>query len=163
MKQLSEQEVLHRSAAYCSAAERCIQDVIKKAEPFGLAPEANERIITRLLKEKFIDESRYARSFVNDKMQFNKWGRIKIDYELRCKGIPQEIRKEALNEIDETRYSGLLKSLLQSKKKTIRSNDPSDTYYKLMRFAAGRGFTATEISLCLKQIMKGTTYDDDME
>ena len=158
MKQLGEQEVLHRAAAYCSAAERCIQDVLKKIEPFSLSQEENERIINRLCREKFVDENRFARSFVNDKLQFNKWGRIKIDYELRKKGIPSSIRKEALENIDETSYSEILRKLLLAKQKTIRTKDARDTYYKLMRFAGGRGFTASEANRTLQQILKDT-YD----
>ena len=61
MKQLSEPEMLHRAAAYCSAAERCIQDVEKKIKAAGLTGEESDRIIARLLKERFIDESRFAR------------------------------------------------------------------------------------------------------
>ena len=70
MKEITEPEMLHRAAAYCSAAERCIQDVQKKIDAAGLPPDASERIIARLLKERFIDESRYTRFFVNDKLRF---------------------------------------------------------------------------------------------
>ncbi len=88
MKEITEPEMLHRAAAYCSAAERCIQDVQKKIDAAGLPPDASERIIARLLKERFIDESRYTRFFVNDKLRFNKWGRVKIGHELYKKNIP---------------------------------------------------------------------------
>ena len=158
MKQPSEQEVLHRAAAYCSTTERCIQDVLKKIESFSLSKEENSRIISRLCQEKFIDETRFARSFANDKLRFNKWGRIKIDYELRKKGIPSSVRDEAIGNIDESTYSGILHNLLRSKLKTIREKDTQDTYYKLLRFAAGRGFTASETNLALKLILKDT-YD----
>ena len=123
MKQLSEPEMLHRAAAYCSAAERCIQDVEKKIKAAGLTGEESDRIIARLLKERFIDESRFARYFVNDKLRFNKWGRIKISYELQRKGIPADIRTEALAGIDEQEYQDILFSLLKSKKKTTRGKD----------------------------------------
>ena len=88
MKEITEPEMLHRAAAYCSTAERCIQDVQKKIDAAGLPPDASERIIARLLKERFIDESRYTRFFVNDKLRFNKWGRVKIGYELYKKKSP---------------------------------------------------------------------------
>ena len=55
MKEITEPEMLHRAAAYCSTAERCIQDVQKKIDAAGLPPDASERIIARLLKERFID------------------------------------------------------------------------------------------------------------
>ena len=116
MKQISESEMLHRAAAYCSASERCIQDVEKKIKAAGLTGEESDRIVARLLEERFIDESRFARYFVNDKLHFNKWGRIKINYEMQRKGIPSDIRSEALAGIDEQEYQSILLSLLKSKK-----------------------------------------------
>ncbi|WP_304966528.1 regulatory protein RecX, partial [uncultured Parabacteroides sp.] len=87
MKQISESEMLHRAAAYCSASERCIQDVEKKIKAAGLTGEESDRIVARLLEERFIDESRFARYFVNDKLRFNKWGRIKIRQHLQAKRV----------------------------------------------------------------------------
>lgn len=161
MKQVNEAEILHKAAAYCSVAERCVQDVQKKIETAGLTPEENERILARLIKEKFIDESRFARFFVNDKLRFNKWGRIKIGYELSRKNIPSAIRSEVLESIDEQEYQDILLSLLKSKKKTTKGKDDRDTFTKLLRFAAGRGFESSETVRCLKQLLKGNEYDDD--
>lgn len=163
MKQLSESEMLHRAATYCSASERCIQDVEKKIKAAGLTGEESDRIIARLLKERFIDESRFARYFVNDKLRFNKWGRIKINYELQRKGIPSDIRSEALASIDEQEYHSLLLSLLKSKKKATRGKDDRDVYTKLLRFAAGRGFETREACSCLRQLFNGNDYEDDFE
>jgi regulatory protein len=158
----SENEMLCRMAAYCTAAERCVSDVEKKIQAAGLPAQAAERIIDTLLKEKFIDETRFARSFVSDKLRFNNWGRIKIGYELRRRNIPPTICREALEEIDEDAYRTDLLALLQKKSKTIRGGDPRDTYVKLLRFAAGRGFENEEINRCLRQLFKGSDYVDDM-
>ena len=120
MKEITEPEMLHRAAAYCSAAERCIQDVQKKIDAAGLPPDASERIIARLLKERFIDESRYTRFFVNDKLRFNKWGRVKIGYELYKKNIPSPIREESLAAIDElhlTRFTKKQKEIDKRKRR----------------------------------------------
>lgn len=163
MKQLNESEMLHRAAAYCSAAERCIQDVEKKISEAGLSCDESERIIARLLKEKFIDENRFARSFVNDRLRFNKWGRIKIGYELQKKNIPTSIRSEALDEIDEQEYRDILLSILKGKKKITKGKDERDLYVKLLRFAAGRGFESRETTRCLQQLFKGNDYEDDFE
>lgn len=163
MKQLNESEMLHRAAAYCSAAERCIQDVEKKISEAGLSCEESERIIDRLLKEKFIDENRFARSFVNDRLRFNKWGRIKIGYELQKKNIPASIRSEALDEIDEQDYRDILLSILKGKKKITKGKDERDLYVKLLRFAAGRGFESRETTRCLQQLFKSNDYEDDFE
>lgn len=163
MKQITEQEMLHRAAAYCSAAERCIQDVQKKINAAGLAPEASDRIIARLINEKFINEERFCKSYINDKLRFNKWGRIKIAYELQKKGIPSATRSEALANIDDEEYLGILHSLLKDKKKTVKGKDERDAFAKLLRFAAGRGFESREAISCLQQLFKGNDYADDFE
>lgn len=160
MKQASESEMLHRAAAYCSASERCIQDVEKKIKAAGLTGEESDRIVARLLKERFIDESRFARYFVNDKLRFNKWGRVKINYEMQRKGIPFDIRSEALANIDEQEYQSILLSLLKSKKKATRGKDDRDVYTKLLRFAAGRGFEMREAGRCLKQLFNSSGYEE---
>lgn len=163
MEPVSESEMLCCAAAYCSTAERCIQDVQKKIKAAGLTREEGERIIARLLQEKFIDESRFARYFVNDKLRFNKWGRIKIAYELHNKNIPASIRSEALEGIDEKEYEEILLSLLKAKKKSVKGKDERDVYTKLLRFAAGRGFESREAIRCLKQLFKGNDYEEDFE
>ncbi len=155
--------MLRRAAAYCSTAERCIQDVQKKIKAASLTQEEGERIIARLLQEKFIDEHRFARYFVNDKLRFNKWGRIKIAYELQKRNIPAPIRAEALEGIDETEYTHILQSSLKAKKKSTKGKDDRDIYIKLLRFAAGRGFESREASRCLKQLFNGNNYEEDFE
>lgn len=163
MGQISEAEMLHRAAAYCSVAERCIHDVEKKIKAAGLSREESERIIGKLLQEKFIDEHRFARYFVNDKLRFNKWGRIKIAYELQKRNIPASIRSEALQGIDETEYANILLSLLKAKKRSTKGKDERDIYMKLLRFAAGRGFESREATRYLKQLFNGNDYEEDFE
>jgi regulatory protein len=163
MKQITEPEMLHRMAAYCSTAERCIQDVQTKIKAAGLPAEAAERVITQLQEKKFIDEARFARSFVNDKLRFNGWGRIKIAYELSRKNIPPAIRSDALENIDETIYLDGLMALLKGKKKTVRGQNEREVYMKLLRFAVGRGFESRETNQCLRQLFKENNYADDME
>lgn len=160
MKEYTEAEMLHKAAAYCTGTERCIQEVEKKIEQAGLPADATQHIIDRLIQEKFIDESRYCRCFVNDKLRFNKWGRIKIAYELQRKQIPAAIRQEALDCIDETSYRSILFDLLKSKKKCTKGKDDRDLFTKLLRFAAGRGFESHETITCLKRLFNENNYDD---
>ena len=129
-----------------------------------MAGEESDRIVSRLLQERFIDESRFARYFVKrSNYASTKWGRVKINYEMQRKGIPSSIRSEALEGIDEQEYRSILLSLLKSKKKVTRGKDDREVYAKLLRFAAGRGFETRETSRCLKQLFNGNDYEDDFE
>ena len=87
-------------AAYCSAAEHCKAEVNEKLQKWGLPYEVINRIIDRLVVEKFIDEERYCRAFVNDKFRFAKWGKMKITQALYMKKIPREVTYRYLNDID---------------------------------------------------------------
>jgi len=157
MRQRNEPEILHWAASYCSLAERCIEDVRLKIVSAGATPDMEERIIARLLKEKFIDETRYCRCFVNDKFRFNRWGRIKIDYELQQKKITSEIIAEAISQIEEDEYESVLYTLLKDKKRTVKGQTEQDIYNKLYRFAMSRGF---ESYLTVRQLKNLFKYDE---
>lgn len=161
MKALSEKEALRYAAAYCSGTERCIREVENKLSAAGITGETARKIIDRLIGEKFIDEARYAASFVNDKLRFNKWGRMRLDYELKKKDIPAAVRAEAIGNIDPVFYTDLLTTLLKEKKKSVKAKDPYDEYAKLFRFAAGRGFESPVVSGCLRKILRDSGYDPE--
>ena len=155
----SESEMLGTLAKYCSIAERCLYDVQKKIKAEKLPEEAEKRITNRLVQEKFIDEKRFCRSFVNDKFKFNHWGRIKICYELKSKNISPETYYEAIDNIDEEEYISVLTDILKSKKRTVNGRSPQDTFNKLYRFASSRGFETPLIISILKRILKNIDYE----
>lgn len=153
MKTFTPAEALHKAAAWCSKSEHCISEIKEKLRQWGIAPEDGETIITRLLKEKFIDEERYCRSFINDKYKYNRWGRIKIGYALRMKRIPDATVYDAMDEvIDEDIYMDNLTDLLKEKSKSVRGANKAEVSAKLYRFAAGRGFDSSEIGKALKTL-----------
>ncbi len=142
---MNEKEALHKAAAYCSTAERCISEVKEKLVGWQIDEKVTNEIIQYLIKEKFIDETRYVNGFVSDKIRFNKWGKIKISYALQQKKIKSELIQSALNEIDEDKYVEILSDLINNKRKTIKSKDKYEEQNKLIRFALSRGFSFDEI------------------
>jgi regulatory protein len=116
------------------------------------------------VKEGFIDEERFARSFVHDKLNFNHWGRIKISCELRMKNIPPSICRDVIEDIDCPAYQSMLISVLEKKKKSTRGKDDREVFAKLLRFAAGRGFERSETLACLRRMFQTIDYvGDDTE
>lgn len=152
MKTIREEEALHRCAAYCSSAERCVQDVGKKLDRWELTKEVQHRIISRLMKEGFLDEARYCRSFVNDKSRFARWGKNKIVYALRAKGIADELIADAMEGVNPEETKENLLKLLCAKAKTVKGKDEYEVRMKLIRFAAGRGYELSLIYRCLDKI-----------
>ena len=148
-KPLTPGEALNKAAAYCTLCERCISEVSAKLTAWDVPHSEQEKIIERLTKEKFIDEERYCRAFVNDKVRFNRWGRIKITAALREKRLPQEHIKEALENIDEEIYLQSLQETIDIKRRELKGKDDFATQQKIIRHAASRGY---EPALIIKTI-----------
>ena len=149
------QTALHKAAAYCSRSEHCISEIEEKLSKWGIDKEDSEKIIKRLTEEKFIDQQRFCRSFINDKYKYNKWGRIKIAYALRMKKIDQQTIYDAMDEvINDDLYFENLENLLRDKMKSTKEKQWFEIYPKLYRFAASRGFESYEISSCLNKLKK---------
>ena len=157
MKKISDPEALNTAAAYCTLCERCISEVKAKLDAWGIGYASQTKIIDRLIDEKFIDEKRYCQAFVNDKLRFNHWGRIKIQAKLREKKLPRDLISEALENIDEEEYNNILRTLLANKAKEVSTYEERKRREKLLRFAASRGF---EPSIIMKQM---NFYPDEVD
>lgn len=156
MKQLSPAEALNKAAAYCTLCERCTSEVSKKLTTWGIVPAEQQKIIERLQNEGFINEERYCRAFVNDKLRFNRWGTIKIKAALYEKRLPKEFITQAIEDIDDELYMQVLQEVISLKQKELKSDDYA-TKQKLIRHAASRGFEPAKIL----QIIKCDSYEMD--
>ena len=148
-KEMTEQEAYLQLAALCAQAEHCQQEMRDKMRRWELDETVQNRIIARLVKERYIDDERYTRAFVKDKIRYNKWGRRKVQQALWLKHIDTEIQQRVLDEIDEKEYLDVLRPLLKQKRKSIKAANDYELNQKLVRFALGRGFGFDIIRQCL--------------
>ena len=148
-KDMTEQEAYLQLAALCAQAEHCQQEMRDKMRRWELDESVQNRIIDRLIKERYVDDERYARAFVKDKIRYNKWGRRKVQQALWQKRIDADIQQRVLDEIDEKEYLDVLRPLLKKKRKSIRAANDYELNQKLARFALSRGFTFDLIRQCM--------------
>ena len=130
---MTETEGKTRAEAYCSAAEHCRSEVRAMLERHGAEKPDIESIINNLVKEGFIDEFRYARAFVHDKVRFAKWGKVKIAQALWQKRIPQDITDAALESIDYDDYLAALRDVVKAKFRTVKGATEYERKMKTMR------------------------------
>ncbi|MBQ2298361.1 MAG: RecX family transcriptional regulator, partial [Bacteroidaceae bacterium] len=88
--QYTEKEAYLKLSALCAMGEHCCYDMMKKMRNWEMDEGSEERIIAQLIKEKFIDEERFAKAFVRDKFQYNRWGKIRIIKELKMRKIAEK-------------------------------------------------------------------------
>ena len=114
-----------------------------------LTEDAQARVMAKLIKERYVDDERYAQAFVKDKIRYNKWGRRKVEQALWQKRVDEDIRKRVLDDVDDDEYLNVLRPLLKQKRKTIKAQNDYELNQKLIRFAVGRGFTFDIIRQCI--------------
>ena len=151
---MTEEQALQKLAALCSQAEHCTSEMKEKMTRWGVADDEQQRVIEYLVANRYVDDRRYARSFVNDKLKYNKWGPRKIEQALWMKHLDDSIRQEALNDVDDSDYIAVLRPLLQSKRRETKADSTYELNQKLFRYAVGRGFTS-------EQIRRVINVDDD--
>lgn len=148
----TEKEMLSELAALCSRAEHCTFELREKMGRYGMDEETQTRIISRLVKERFVDDERFARCFAAEKVKFNRWGRRKVEQALRMKRIPAEVIASILGEIEDETYMEVLRTLLKSKAKSIKASNAYERNRKLVQFAMGRGYDYELIRNCVKEM-----------
>jgi regulatory protein len=161
MKQMSEQEALLRLTSLCSTAEHCSHEMLEKMRRWEIDEDTQARIMEYLVKEKYIDDERYARFFAKDKIRYNKWGRRKVEQAMWQKHIDADIQQRVLGEIDDDEYLLILRPLLKSKRRTVKAANNYEMNMKLIRFAMGRGFTMDIIRQCLDNDEFDEISDED--
>ena len=155
-KEITEQDAYLQLAALCAQAEHCEQEMRDKMKRWEIDKAVQDRVLQRLIKERYIDNERYARAFVKDKIRYNKWGRRKVQQALWMKHIDNDTQQRVLDEIDEKEYLDVLRPLLKQKRKSIKADSDYELNQKLVRFALSRGFTFDIIRQCID-------VDDEME
>ena len=161
-KEKTEQEAYLQLAAVCAQAEHCEQEMRDKMKRWGMDLEAQNRVVERLTNERYIDNERYARAFVKDKVRYNKWGRRKVQQALWMKRIDEDIQQRVFDEIDDEEYLKVLVPLLKQKRKSIKAANDYELNQKLVRFALGRGFDYGIIRQCL-DVDEDMDFDDEMD
>ena len=149
-KELTEEQLFYRLSALCAKAEHCRQEMAAKMRTWQVPDDVQQRVIGRLADERYIDDDRYARAFVHDKVRYAKWGRRKIEQALYMKRIPDDAIAAALDDVGTSEYVEILRPMLQAKAKSIKADSPYELEMKLLRFAAGRGFSVEEAKAAMR-------------
>ena len=134
------QQAFSKMAQLCSRSEQCSADIRKKILAYEIVDEIVDEIIEKLIEEKYIDDERYVKAYVNDKFKFNKWGRVKMRYYLHQKGLSDEVIQKGLDSINEEKYKMVLVKTMKDKAKSIKGKDKFTKMGQIIRYTQGRGF-----------------------
>ncbi len=146
-------EALQKLMNFCSYRERSQKEVEDKLNEMRMITEAKEKIIIALMQDNFLNEERFARSFVRGKFRIKKWGRIKISQELKKREISTPIIKLGLLEIKETEYRATLFDLAEKKSDKISEPNTFKKKKKLADHLMRKGYESNFVFDCLNEII----------
>ena len=118
-------------------------------ERHGVEKPDIESILKHLVKEGYVNEVRYARALVHDKVRFAKWGRVKIAQALWQKRISQGVADEALAGIDEDEYMTALRDVVASRYRLAKGATDYERKVKTMKSVCSRGYEPALVRMVL--------------
>ena len=149
---MEEKKVLERLQRQCARMEYCVSDIRRKAlKALEGDGEAADRVVASLVKDKFVDDRRYAAAFAREKSALQGWGAVKIRFLLRGKGISDEIISEALAEIDADKAASKLDKLAADKYRLLK--DDPQCKLKMLKALLSRGYGYDEVEAAVSRAM----------
>ncbi len=149
------EHALSKLMSYCSKMERSEFDVRKKLQQWAISANESKKIIKRLEDDGFISSDRYVSAYIRGKFLYNKWGKIKIRYNLLQKGFKDSAITKSMDAFFETvDYKQTIEKELQKKRSQLKCDDEYELKNKLLQFAQGRGYEMEVSLLCVENIIK---------
>ena len=125
---------------YCAYQERCHKEVRQKLKDMNMIPEAIDAIVVHLLEHDFLNEERFAKTFVSGKFNIKKWGKRRLVQELKQKDIAKYNINIALAMISDKEYIETFNALAENKSKSIRETNSLKKKKKLADYLVYRGW-----------------------
>tara|TARA_B100001769_G_scaffold251310_1_gene224857 strand:+ start:1136 stop:1603 length:468 start_codon:yes stop_codon:yes gene_type:complete len=117
-----EKVILEKMRSYCMYQERCIKEVKKKLTRLQVIPKTKSKVINHLIDNDYLNEVRFTKSFIQGKLRIKKWGKIKLNYELRIKGVKKFIIDEEINKISKDDYYDYFNEFSNNKIKILKGS-----------------------------------------
>jgi regulatory protein len=131
---------LQKLRDWCAYQERCQKEVVDKLYEWKINSEKTHEILANLISEGFINEERFACTYVRGKFRIKKWGRLKIRSGLKQREISEYSIRNGMREIDEKEYRNTAKSLLDKKWNSIKSKNTWEKKGKVMNYLMAKGY-----------------------
>lgn len=134
------QEATKKMEHYCAYQERCHQEVRQKLETMHMIPEAIDVIVVHLLEHNFLNEERFAKTFVSGKFRIKAWGRRRLTFELKRKDISKVNINQALAVISNEEYNEIFNDLAEKKANSIKEPNVFKKRKKFIDYFLYRGW-----------------------
>ena len=156
-QQLTWEKALQKMKHFCAYRERSHYEVKEKLYALGLHKPEVEKMLSLLIEDNYLNETRYATLFAGGHFRQKKWGRKKIEFELKQQKISSFNIKKALAVIDETEYRQTLQQLALKKWQTLRGQQPINKMAKTLAYLVQKGYEPGLVHQQIQWLKQQTT------
>lgn len=153
-KTFTVEEATKKMENYCAYQERCHQEVKNKLKNMNMISQAIDVIMVHLLDHNFLNEERFAKTFVNGKFRIKKWGRRRLILELKKKGISKYNINQAVKEISDDEYIEVFNDLAEKRVNLIMETNKIKKKKKLMDYLFYRGWESHLVYNKVNELIK---------
>ena len=151
-RDLTTKEIERKLQYYCSYQDRCHKEVVSKLKTFNINIQNSNQIISNLIRDGYLNESRFSKSFVRGKFNFKNWGKIRISNELKRRNISSYNINHGLKEIDEKDYEQKLEELFTKKLSSLSKLTSVEKKKKIISYLLYRGWESNLIYSKINEI-----------
>jgi regulatory protein len=138
-KKYSRKECLNKLYYYCNYRERCHKEIQEKLYQWGYTKDEHGDFIIKLMEEGFLNEERFARSYVRGKFNYKHWGKNKIRQGLKAKGIHDKLIAISFEEIDDKEYLKKTEFLIRKKIDSTKALNYKEKN-KILHYMVNKGY-----------------------
>ena len=138
---------------YCAYQERCHKEVADKLKELGMIPAAMDTIISQLIQDNYLNETRFAQSFARGKFRIKKWGKNRIVRELKLRYISDYNIKMGMKEISDTDYESTFYQLFEKRKLEVAQLSKPQQKKKILSYLSYRGWEHPRIYNALNELL----------
>ncbi len=139
-------EIKQKLVNYCVYQDRCHAEVEQKMREFLLIDEAKEEIMLYLLKENYLNEERFTRSYIRGKFYIKHWGKTKIKIHLKQKQVSEKLISKCFDEIDEDDYIKTIRKIYEDYYSKQNGGNEYQRKSKTIKYLMSRGFEYEKIN-----------------
>ena len=144
-KDLTNKQIEGKLQYYCSYQDRCHKEVIEKIKTFNIKSNESNEIISNLIKDNYLNESRFSENFVRGKFKIKNWGKVRIVRELKQRNISRYNINLGLKEIDSQEYQNKFDEIFKNKLSSLENLNKTIKKKKIISYLLYRGWESNLI------------------
>ena len=138
-------EIYTKVIKYIVTKLRCEKEIREYLKKYTEEKTLIEKIVEQLKKEGLINDDRYIKAFIEDKVNLTSWGPYKIEKELEKLGMNKEKVQDVLSKYELQTFENKIKRIISKKEKANKNNSNYTLKQKLERELYDLGYPSDMI------------------